>query len=258
MDPTVVPSSAIGFGHFLAQTDVVGKALLLILVVMSALSWTLILLKGIALVVRRQRSHRFLEFFWNAATLDEVSAEMQTHGVRDPFSHLTSHAIHAQQHHARYGAARLAEAGSSNDFLTRTIKKVLDEETSRLENGLTVLATVGATAPFVGLFGTVWGVYHALVAIGMSGAGTLDKVAGPVGEALIMTGIGLAVAIPAVMGYNWLTRSNRVLVAKLDAFAFELHTFLSMGQAIGAVPAGGNVRPLTAAASASPSSAALA
>ena len=110
---------------------------------------------------------------------------------------------------------------------------MLDEETTRLENGLTVLATVGATAPFVGLFGTVWGVYHALVAIGMSGAGTLDKVAGPVGEALIMTGLGLAVAIPAVIGYNWLTRANRVLAAKLDAFAYELHTFVSMGQPLG-------------------------
>ena len=120
----------------------------------------------------------------------------------------------------------------AQDFLTRTIKKVLDEETMRLENGLTVLATVGATAPFVGLFGTVWGVYHALVAIGLSGSGSLDKVAGPVGEALIMTGLGLAVAMPAVMGYNWLTRSNRVLTAKLDAFAFELFAFLSSGQTL--------------------------
>jgi biopolymer transport protein ExbB len=172
-----------------------------------------------------------------------VQNEIATHGVRDPFSHLTPHAMHAQAHHAKYGAAKLEEAGSAQDFLTRTIKKVLDEENTRLENGLTVLATVGATAPFVGLFGTVWGVYHALVAIGMSGAGTLDKVAGPVGEALIMTGLGLAVAIPAVMGYNWLTRSNRVLTAKLDAFAFDLFAFLSTGQALG----GGrqeNVRPL--------------
>jgi biopolymer transport protein ExbB len=95
-----------------------------------------------------------------------------------------------------------------------------------------MLATIGATAPFVGLFGTVWGVYHALVAIGMSGSGMLDKVAGPVGEALIMTGIGLAVALPAVMGYNWLTRSNRVLTAKLDAFAFELLNFLSLGKTL--------------------------
>ncbi|CAN6484447.1 unnamed protein product [Victoria cruziana] len=135
-------------------------------------------------------------------------------------------------HHARYGAAKLEEAGSAQDFLTRTIKKVLDEETMRMESGLTVLATIGATAPFVGLFGTVWGVYHALVAIGASGSGSLDKVAGPVGEALIMTGVGLAVAIPAVMAYNWLTRSNRVWGARLDAFAFELFTFLSTGHSM--------------------------
>jgi len=140
--------------------------------------------------------------------------------------------MHAQAHHARYGAAKLEEAGSAQDFLTRTIKKVLDEETMRMESGLSVLATIGATAPFVGLFGTVWGVYHALLVIGATGSGTLDKVAGPVGEALIMTGVGLAVAIPAVMGYNWLTRSNRVWGARLDAFAFELFTFLSTGQTL--------------------------
>ena len=126
---------------------------------------------------------------------------------------------------------------------------MLDEETTSLENGLTMLATIGATAPFVGLFGTVWGVYHALVAIGMTGSGMLDKVAGPVGEALIMTGIGLAVALPAVMGYNWLTRSNRVLSAKLDAFAFELLTFLSMGRALQAGQAR-NLKPAGASLSA--------
>jgi biopolymer transport protein ExbB len=97
------------------------------------------------------------------------------------------------------------------------------------ENGLSTLATVGATAPFVGLFGTVWGVYHALVAIGASGSGTLDRMAGPVGEALIMTALGLAVAIPAVVGYNALVRANRVMTARLDAFAHELHTFVAMG-----------------------------
>ncbi|WKB51327.1 MotA/TolQ/ExbB proton channel family protein [Eleftheria terrae] len=234
------PSTSLGFGHFIAQADVVGKGLLVMLLLMSAVSWYLIIMKGITQFVRKKRSEQFLSFFWNASSLEAVQNEISTHGVHDPFSHLTAHAMHAQAHHAKYGAAKLEEAGSAQDFLTRTIKKTLDEETMRLENGLTVLATVGATAPFVGLFGTVWGVYHALVAIGMSGAGTLDKVAGPVGEALIMTGIGLAVAIPAVMGYNWLTRSNRVLAAKLDAFAFELFTFLSMGQSLKSE----NVRPL--------------
>ena len=222
--------TALGFGHFIAQSDGLGQTLLAILVLMSVVSWVIIAIKGLTLLARKRRSDSFLNFFWNATSLDAVAAEISTHGARDPFSHLTSHAMHAQAHHAKYGAAKLEEAGSASEFVTRTIKKVLDEETTRLENGLSVLATVGATAPFVGLFGTVWGVYHALVAIGMSGAGTLDKVAGPVGEALIMTGLGLAVAIPGVMGYNWLTRANRVMVSKLDAFAYELHTFVSMGQ----------------------------
>jgi biopolymer transport protein ExbB len=226
-------STALGFGHFLAQADGVGRTLLLILVAMSVASWAIIAIKGLTLYVRKKRAANFLQLFWNATSLDTVAAEITAHGARDPFSHLTAHAMHAQAHHARYGAAKLAETGSASDFVTRTIKKVLDEENTRLENGLSVLATVGATAPFVGLFGTVWGVYHALVAIGMSGAGTLDKVAGPVGEALIMTGLGLAVAVPAVIGYNTLTRSNRVLAARLDAFAYELHTFVCMGQALG-------------------------
>ena len=247
MTPEATP---LGFGHFIAQADVVGKSLLVILILMSIASWAIIAIKGASLLARRGRSNAFLNLFWNATSLDAVAGEIATHGAHDPFSHLTAHAMQAQAHHAKYGAAKLEEAGSSGEFVTRTIKKVLDEETTRLENGLAVLATVGATAPFVGLFGTVWGVYHALVAIGMSGAGTLDKVAGPVGEALIMTGLGLAVAIPAVMGYNWLTRANRVMAAKLDAFAYELHTFVSMGQALGhgglSEPAAVNVRPLGA------------
>ena len=239
---------ALGFGHFIGQSDALGKTLLACLIVMSVASWAIIAIKGVSLIPHRGRSNAFLNFFWNATSLDAVAGEISTHGARDPFSHLTAHAMQAQAHHAKYGAAKLVEAGTSSEFVTRTIKKVLDEETTRLENGLSVLATVGATAPFVGLFGTVWGVYHALIAIGMSGAGTLDKVAGPVGEALIMTGLGLAVAIPAVMGYNWLTRANRVMAAKLDAFAYELHTFVSMGQALGhGADAGAapNVRPMT-------------
>jgi biopolymer transport protein ExbB len=229
-------ASSLGFGHFLQQADIVARVLLVVLVVMSAISWYLIVYKGIGQVVRQKRSQKFLAFFWGATSLEAVQHELSVHGVNEPFGHLTAHSLHAQAHHAKFGAAKLEEAGSEQEFLTRTIKKVLDEETTSLENGLTMLATIGATAPFVGLFGTVWGVYHALVAIGMSGSGMLDKVAGPVGEALIMTGIGLAVALPAVMGYNWLTRSNRVLTAKLDAFAFELLTFLSMGRALQASP----------------------
>ncbi|MDP3084280.1 MAG: MotA/TolQ/ExbB proton channel family protein [Rubrivivax sp.] len=242
-----VPS--FGLVHLLAQSDAVGKTLLAVLVLMSIASWALIAMKGFAQWQRTRRSHVFLARFWNAHSLAEVEQDLGSHGIGDPFSHLSAQALHAQAHHAARGGTRLAEAGSASDYVTRTIKKVLDEETMRLESGLTVLATVGATAPFVGLFGTVWGVYHALVAIGMSGAGTLDKVAGPVGEALIMTGLGLAVAIPAVMAYNAFTRGNRVLTSRLDAFAFELHSFLTLGQAPGAAARGqAQVRALKPAA----------
>ncbi|EHR69372.1 biopolymer transport protein [Burkholderiales bacterium JOSHI_001] len=249
-------TSPFGLTHLLVQSDAVGRTLLLLLLLMSVASWALIAAKGLGTWQRARRSDTFLTLFWNARSLDEVKDEISTHGAHDAFSHLSAHALHAQAHHARHGATRLADAGSASDFITRTIKKVLDEETMRLESGLTTLATVGATAPFVGLFGTVWGVYHALAAIGISGAGTLDKVAGPVGEALIMTGLGLAVAIPAVVAYNAFTRSNRVLAGRLDAFAFELHSFLTMGQAPGAAvrqaapAAPAQVRPLQAATAA--------
>jgi len=238
-----------GFSHFIAQSDGIGQGLFVILLLMSLLSWALIVTKGIGLILREKRSQAFLNLFWNATSLESVQHELNTHGAQEPFGHLTAHAMQAQAHHARYGAAKLEEAGTAQEFLTRTIKKVLDEETLRMESGLTALATVGATAPFVGLFGTVWGVYHALAAIGMSGSASLDKVAGPVGEALIMTGVGLAVAIPAVVAYNWLTRSNRVWGSRLDTFAFELFTFLSTGQTLKAPapPEGANVRSLPTA-----------
>ncbi|MBL8541697.1 MAG: MotA/TolQ/ExbB proton channel family protein, partial [Betaproteobacteria bacterium] len=139
------------------------------------------------------------------------------------------HAIAASKHHIRHGTHNLAAEGGSSEFITRAMRRVIDEETARLESGLAVLASVGSTAPFVGLFGTVWGVYHALVTIGMSGQGTLDKVAGPVGEALIMTALGLAVAIPAVLAYNAFVRRNRLVLARLDAFAHDLFAFLTTG-----------------------------
>ena len=211
-------TTSLGFGHFLQNSDIVARALLAVLALMSMASWYLIALKFVGQFIRQRRSKKFLAFFWSATSLKAVQDELKVQGVNEPFGHLTAQSL------------RVQEADNGQEFLIRSIRKVLDDETTALENGLTVLATVGATAPFVGLFGTVWGVYHALVAIGMTGSGMLDKVAGPVGEALIMTGIGLAVALPAVMGYNWLTRSNRVLIAQLDAFAFELLTFLSMGK----------------------------
>lgn len=237
----------LGFSHFLAQTDGLGKALFILLAVMSLASWYFIVSKAVSHLRQRRASERFVELFWNATTIEEVKNEIATHGAHEPFSHLTSHALYTAEHHNRTGG-KIGDAGTLGDSLTRSMRKVLDEETSELENGLTLLATVGATAPFVGLLGTVWGVYGALVSIGMSGAGTLDKVAGPVGEALIMTGLGLAVALPAVVGYNAFTRANRVTMARLDAFAHDLFSYLTTGSQAAQTPSATRVRNITGAA----------
>ena len=223
----------IGFAHFLAQTDGVGRAILVVLLFMSIASWYLIVTKALAQWLERRRTARFLDTFWNAPSLTSVHRHLEEHHPNDSFSHLAWHAIVAANHHQRHGVNKLNEAGSSAEFLTRAMRRVIDEDTARLESGLTVLASVGSTAPFVGLFGTVWGVYHALVNIGLSGQGTLDKVAGPVGEALIMTALGLAVAIPAVLGYNAFVRANRLVLARLDAFAHDLYAVLTTGSHIG-------------------------
>lgn len=225
-------TQGLGFGHFLAQTDGVAKAILIIMLLASVTSWYLIITKAIANTLARRRSARFLDFFWNAPSLNEVAIKIEDQHPDEPFSHLAYHGIAAVRHHERHGINRLNEAGSSSDFVTRTLRKTIDEETAQMESGLTILASVGSTAPFVGLFGTVWGIYHALMAIGISGAGTLDKVAGPVGEALIMTAIGLAVAIPAVLGYNFIVRANRMTLSQLDAFAHDLFAFLATGAKI--------------------------
>lgn len=232
VDPVAQGASAGGMLHFVSQSDLVGKGLFGFLLLMSLASWYLIIAKALTHLRIRRRSAKFLTEFWAASSLEQVENEIATHGATEPFAHLASHAIHARKHHAKYGALKLEESGSTAAFVTRTIRKVIDEETARLENGLTLLASVGSTAPFVGLFGTVWGVYHALLSISMADGMTINRIAGPVGEALIMTGLGLAVAIPAVLAYNGFVRSNRVYLARLDAFAHDLFTFLSTGQQV--------------------------
>ncbi|HLS50476.1 MAG TPA: MotA/TolQ/ExbB proton channel family protein [Burkholderiaceae bacterium] len=237
------PASQEGFWHFIGQSDFVGKSLFVLLVLMSIYSWYLIFVKSFFNWRTKRGSQHFLRMFWAASSVEEVENEIATHGATEPFAHVASHAIHARNHHSKYGALKLEEKGSTTAFVTRIIRKVIDEETAKLENGLTVLASIGSTAPFVGLFGTVWGVYHALVNIGMSQGVTVNSIAGPVGEALIMTGLGLAVAIPAILAYNGFVRSNRVYLARLHAFAHDLLTVLSTGQAV-PENRGGKIRDL--------------
>jgi biopolymer transport protein ExbB len=225
---------AAGFAGFLQQTDAVGKVILAVLLLMSLATWTLIASKAFALVALRRRSARFVAAFWDAPSVAAVERQLEREAPDEPFSRLARHAIRAARHPRQSGAAKLADAGTDAEFLTRAMRRAIGEDGAALESGLAVLASIGSTAPFLGLFGTVWGVYHALVAIGVSGQDTLDKVAGPVGEALIMTALGLAVAIPAVLAYNGFVRANRLVLARLEAFAHDLHAILTTGSHVGA------------------------
>lgn len=219
----------LGLAHFLTHADGVGSVLLWMLVLMSVATWYLIVQKSASNWRLKRRRQDFLDMFHDAADLDAVAAYVYNKGVGDPFSHLTHHGLKAAEQYRNRTGQRLIETASPDEFLTRALRRAIEQDTARLEHGLTVLASVASSAPFIGLFGTVWGIYHALLAIGMSGQSSLDKVAGPVGEALIMTALGLAVAIPAVLAYNFFSRSNRLVLAELDGFAHDLFAFMVTG-----------------------------
>jgi len=227
----LIPASAtqLGFAHFIAQADNLAHFLLVVLVAMSVITWYLIVNKSLANRRMKKNARTFLAHFWDASGLASVAESLQTHGINDPFSHLAHHGLKAAEQYRNQTGQRLIESGSENEFLTRALRRAINQDTARLEYGHTMLASIASSAPFIGLFGTVWGIYHALVNIGMSGSGSLDQVAGPVGEALIMTALGLAVAIPAVLAYNFFNRARRTLLTELDGFAHDLFAFMSTG-----------------------------
>ncbi len=220
----------LGFAHFLAHSDGIARFILALMAIMSVGTWYLIVTKGLQSLRAQKKSAAFLAAFWAAPSLDAVARHLRQTGVTEAFSHLVHHGFTAiEQHKAGRETRGLVDTGTPDEFLTRALKRAIAQDKSRLEYGQTFLATVASSAPFVGLFGTVWGIYHALMAIGISGQGTLDKVAGPVGEALIMTAIGLAVAIPAAVAYNAFARANRNTLAELNSFAHDLFNFLATG-----------------------------
>ena len=222
-----------GFAHFIGNADGVALCVLTLMLGASLGSWYLIVSKGILFWRLRRRSEAFLSAFWEAPNLEAVAAGISRDGTPEPFSHLLHHGFTAIEQHSRLDGSgersALIDAGAPDELLTRALNRAIDEDRGRLEFGLTFLATVASAAPFVGLFGTVWGIYHALIAIGVSGQGTLDKVAGPVGEALIMTAVGLAVAIPAAVAYNAFARANRNTLSRLNSFAYDVFAFLATG-----------------------------
>jgi len=219
-------NSQFGLANVWSQGDIVTKSVALLLLVMSLASWMVIIIKTLDLI-KYKRLAKNAEDFWHS---DDFAAGLTKLGTdpANPLRQLALEGREATAHH-RNTKAQLHDTLDMSDWVTRALRNTLDEFTTKLQSGLAILASVGSTAPFVGLFGTVWGIYHALLAIGAAGQATIDKVAGPIGEALIMTALGLAVAIPAVLGYNALVRGNKGVLHKLNRFAHDLHAYFVTG-----------------------------
>lgn len=226
-----------GFQAFLNQADGVAIGTLIILLVMSLASWYIIFTKLWDQRRLRKDYHEVQKGFWTAGNLRDGVNKLSKDSA---FKMVAEDGLRAAQHHE----GRLTDQIPLHEWITVSLYRSVESINSRLTNGLAVLATTGSTAPFVGLFGTVWGIYNALISISLAGQASLDKIAGPIGEALIMTAIGLFVAVPAVMGYNWLLRRNKDIQEKLKYFTADLHSYLVSGARVDATPA----RPGAAAA----------
>ena len=219
-------NSQFGLMHVWTQGDWVTRSVFAALVLMSLASWVVILIKALD-VMRAKRQAARVEGFWHSADMAEGLTKLGD-ADRNPFRELAIEGREATAHH-RATKAQLHDSLDASDWISRALRNSIDQATTRLQSGLAILASVGSTAPFVGLFGTVWGIYHALMSIGSAGQASIDQVAGPIGEALIMTALGLAVAIPAVLGYNALVRGNKTILAKLGRFAHDLHAYYVTG-----------------------------
>jgi biopolymer transport protein ExbB len=213
--------------------DAISVGVLTLLILMSVGSWYYTLMKAWRVLRIRREFEGVIRQFWEAPSLAMALGRMQQN-PENPFARVAEAGAKSAMHHAKHAPNQLGEATSLSEFITRALRQAISHQTAQLETGLTFLASVGATAPFVGLFGTVWGIFHALTNIGRLGQASLETVAGPVGEALIMTAVGLFVAIPAVFAYNTLVRSNRIILADLDSFAHDLHAYFITGARVDA------------------------
>jgi len=202
-----------------SQGDFVARGTLVIMVIMSMGSWYIIFTKLFEQQKMLRSANAVGESFWKAGSMKQAAAALDDGSA---FRYIAESGVKADEHHE----GTLVESIDRHTWISMSVDRAVGNIQSRLQDGLAFLATVGSTAPFVGLFGTVWGIYHALTAIGIAGQASIDKVAGPVGEALIMTAFGLAVAVPAVMGYNWLIRRNKTVMEKVRAFSGDVHNVL--------------------------------
>ena len=205
------------------QGDFVARGTLIIMIIMSMGSWYIIFTKLFEQQKMLKASNAVGEGFWKAASMKQATTTLDEGSA---FRYIAEQGVKADEHHE----GTLVESIDRHTWISMSVERAVGNINSRLQDGLAFLATVGSTAPFVGLFGTVWGIYHALTAIGIAGQASIDKVAGPVGEALIMTAFGLAVAVPAVMGYNWLIRRNKTVMERVRAFSGDVHNVLLAGK----------------------------
>jgi len=221
--PLAPVANPYGLGSLWNNGDYIARGTLVVLAIMSASTWYILVTKLIEQTQLFGQAKKANKTFWKAASVNEG---VETLAAKSPFRTVAKTGVDALEHYE----GSLVESIDLNTWVTLSIQRVVERIVSRLQGGLAVLATVGSTAPFIGLFGTVWGIYHALVAIGIAGQASIDKVAGPVGEALIMTALGLATAVPAVLGYNWLVRRNKLAVEAVRGFANDLHSVLVSGK----------------------------
>ncbi|MGQ0384482.1 MAG: MotA/TolQ/ExbB proton channel family protein [Gammaproteobacteria bacterium] len=209
------------------QSDYVGKGVFTILIVMSLWSWFVMITKWLDQRTLRKVAAEAEKGFWGAPSMQDGISKLK--GKFNPFRDIASDGLQALEHHRKSSSRDI----TSNIELSEWVQTHIDKRTNMLQSwlqkGMVVLASVGATAPFVGLFGTVWGIYHALISISIAGQASLDKVAGPIGEALIMTALGLAVAVPAVLGFNGLLRGNKGLMERVNYFAHDVQAALLSG-----------------------------
>jgi biopolymer transport protein ExbB len=201
------------------QGDFVSRGTLIIMVIMSMASWYVIFTKLFEQSKLLRQGRAVSDGFWKAGSMKQAASTLAEGSA---YRYIAEQGVKADEHHE----GTLVDNIDRHTWISMSVERAVGNIQSRMQDGLAILATVGSTAPFVGLFGTVWGIYHALTAIGISGQASIDKVAGPVGEALIMTAFGLAVAVPAVMGYNWLIRRNKSVMENIRAFSGDVHNVL--------------------------------
>ena len=238
--PTATVDNPYGLGALWMGGDIVARSVLILLAIMSLASWYVMLTKLWDQSKLKKSAKTVEKQFWTAPSIKDGVDRLKK---GDDFRGIAEDGLRAASHHD----GRLTDRIDLHEWITMSLQRAVDQVNSKLQNGLGLLATVGSVAPFVGLFGTVWGILKALVSIGIAGQASIDKVAGPVGESLIMTAIGLFVAVPAVMGYNWLLGRNKLLQDALRNFAADLHAYLVGGVRVDSGTAGG-ARPAAAKA----------